>query len=377
MILLAWIAFVLAAFPAALGLVNLALYRRLPPARADGVRPKVSLLIPMRDEAKNVDGALGAALRSTGVELEVVVLDDGSTDGTAERVAAWAARDPRVRLERAPPPPPGWAGKQHACHILSTLARHDLMVFLDADVRLAPDALARLAAHLDRSSAGLVTGFPHQIAAMFGEKLVVPMILFLLLGYLPMLGLKASRFAAFGAGCGQLMAARRDDYRRAGGHAAIRWSWHDGLTLPRAFRRAGIWTDLIDASDVASCRMYEGMGEVWRGFRKNAVEGMATPVGLPVWSALLFGGHVLPFVLLAAAPFVDVPAAALGPIVAACAASLGFRLLLAARFRQPPLGALLHPLGVLATLGIQADALARSALGRQTAWRGRTMERAS
>ncbi|MCC2662365.1 MAG: glycosyl transferase, group 2 family protein, partial [Geminicoccaceae bacterium] len=283
---LAPLALGLALLPALLTAWNLALYRA-PPRSGKGTRPRLSLLIPARDEEAQIGPALRAALESRGVDLEVVVLDDHSSDGTRAVVAALTAADPRIRLELAPPLPPGWSGKQHACQVLAERARHDLLVFVDADVRLAPDALARIAAFMGSREIGLASGFPRQETGTFGERLIVPLIHFLLLGFLPLARMRRSLQPALGAGCGQLICVRREAYERAGGHAAIRASLHDGLMLPRAFRRAGIMTDLFDATELASCRMYRGLAEVWRGFAKNATEGMARPAALPVWTVLL------------------------------------------------------------------------------------------
>ena len=122
-------------------------------------------------------------------------------------------------------------------------------------------------------------------------------------------------------------------------------------------------TGLFDATSLASCRMYTRASEVWEGLGKNATEAMATPLALPLWTLLLGGGHVLPFVLLVLAP---------GAVTAAAAGcSIGLRLLLAWRFRQPLLGVLLHPFGVLILLLIQWVALWRAACGRPSTWRGR------
>ena len=365
----AYAALALAVLPAVMTAVNLAVFRA-PPPRGPAPQPRVSLLIPARDEESNIGALLDTALASEGVDLEVVVLDDGSTDRTAAIVAAHMQRDPRLRLLVAPPLPPDWCGKQHACHVLAGHARHPLLVFADADVRLSPDALARIAGLLERKGLDLASGFPQEVTGTPVEALIVPLIHVLLLGYLPIWLARRLRHPAFAAGCGQLIAVRRDGYQRAGGHAAIRGSRHDGLTLPRAFRRAGCATDLFDATDLARCRMYRGGREVWQGFAKNATEGMAKPLALPVWTLLLGGGHVLPFlVLLVALAAGSWPAVAASAVAGACV--YGTRIALVLRFRQSWPGALLHPLGIAVLLVLQWSALVGELRGRPAIWRGR------
>jgi hypothetical protein len=341
-----------------LALANLRYY--VAPAAAVGV-PAVSVLIPARNEEATIGAACAAVLENEGVDLELIVLDDHSADGTAEILAA--VDDPRLRVASAPDLPPGWSGKQHACAHLATLARHELLVFVDADVRLSPDAVSRMAGFMQRNDVGLASGFPRQIVRTWSEVLLLPLIQFLLLGYLPMAMMRRSLSPGFGAGCGQLFIARRAAYQRAGGHAAIRTSLHDGIKLPRAFRAAGISTGLFDATDIAACRMYTNASDLWEGLTKNATEGMATPVALPVWTVILGGGQVLPLILLATEPGVL--------SAAAVAASLGLRFFLAWRLRQPMLSAVLHPIGVTALLVVQWAALIRTARGRPATWRGR------
>ena len=371
---LAAIAFFLALLPAAMTITNIVQFR--PPRKPEpgAPRPRVSLLIPARNEANSIEAAVTSALASEGVELEVVVLDDGSTDDTAAIVRRLAEADPRVRLHAAPPLPGGWCGKQHACWTLSKLATHDVLVWIDADVRLAPDALTLAAAYLDESDAPLVSGFPQQETLTPMEQLVVPLMHAVLLGYLPVYEMRRSLHPAFGAGCGQFFVARRAAYFKAGGHAAIRRSLHDGVTLPRAFRAAGFKTDLFDATDLATCRMYRTAGEVWRGFAKNATEGMATEGGIGVWTLLLLGGHVLPYVLLAAAALgavEDAHSLTTRWIVSAAGLSFCTSLLVMWRFRQTWTSGLLRPIGVAVLVAIQWYALGRKLLGRPSGWKGR------
>src|SRR6476620_12246143 len=149
MIWLALLSCILALVPMLLFLRNLRLYRLLP--RAHSLGRKWAVLIPARNEEANIGASLRSVLDSDGVEIEVIVLDDHSTDRTAGIVRAIAQTDPRVRLETAPPLPAGWFGKNFACHRLAGLARHPLLLFLDADVRVSrPDSLARLAAFVEQ-----------------------------------------------------------------------------------------------------------------------------------------------------------------------------------------------------------------------------------
>ena len=384
----AFIALALASIPCGLFLLNLFVYRRLPRSsrREEALTPivdfqnepphvgcyGVSVLIPARNEEANIRATLEAVLANQGCEFEVIVLNDHSTDRTAQIVSEIAARDSRVRLESAPPLPAGWCGKQHACHVLASLARHPLLAFIDADVRLAPDALSRMVHFMERSEAALASGVPRQELGTFSERLLIPLIHFILLGFLPMHAMRRTRRPSMSAGCGQLFIARRDAYQQCGGHAMLRDSLHDGLKLPRVFRQAGFATDLFDPTDLATCRMYHTDGETWRGLGKNATEGLAAPATIGPMTALLLGGQVLPFALLTFAP--QLSASSL--LCAALASMLAFlpRLIGASRFRQSLGGALLHPLGVLALLAIQWIALARHLLGKPSEWKGRSYE---
>ncbi len=352
---------------------NLGLYAPPPPPGAD--RPAVSILIPARDEEGSIRGAVEAALASEGAEIEVIVLDDHSEDGTAAIVLEIAARDPRARLEPAPPLPPGWNGKQHACAVLGRLARFPLLLFVDADVRLAPDGAARAAAFLEASGADLASGVPRQETVTVLERLLIPLIHFVLLGFLPLERMRRSRHPAYGAGCGQLFLARREAYEKAGGHAAIRASLHDGVALPRAFRRAGFSTDLFDATAVATCRMYHGAGEVWRGLGKNATQGLAAPEKIVPATLLLLAGQVMPPLLLGLALLS--PGPVLIPAAIGTAALYLPRLAAVRRFRQPLDGALLHPVGIVIFLVLQWVALGRKILGRPAGWKGRSYSAAS
>jgi hypothetical protein len=298
-----------------------------------------------------------------GVPIEVLVMDDGSTDATAEIVRNYANRDRRVRLLAAPPLEEGWTGKVHACHHLSLAATGSHLLFVDADVRLEPRAAAVMAGYAEAGGAALVSAVPQQQTGSLGEILTVPMINFLLLGYLPMGFMRLSRDPGLGAACGQLMLAEAASYRAVGGHEAIRHLLHDGIQLARMFRRKGYMTDLLLGDRLARCRMYDRFDDAWAGFAKNAHEGMATPVALPIWTILLGGGHLLPFGLLLVSPTL--------PVVLAGLLSLATRAVVTVATRESAVAIPFHPLSVLVGLMIQWSALLRIRTGRQASWRGR------
>lgn len=365
--ILSVLALALALLPALLALANLLALRKVPKGAApDG---PVSILIPARNEAGNIGPTLAAALASTGIPVEVIVADDHSTDATAAIVAEVAARDPRLRLIPVPPLPPGWTGKIHACHVLGQAATGRHLLFIDADVRLAPHGAASLVAAAEAAGAALVSGVPRQVTGSLGERLTVPMINLMLLGYLPIPLMRRLADPALGAACGQLVLVEADAYRRVGGHGAIRASLHDGVHLPRIFRRAGLHTDLVAGSSLATCRMYTDFRQSWAGFSKNAHEGMATPRALPVWTLLLGGGHVLPLLLVVAALL---GAGSLPLALAAFALSLCTRAAITLFTREDPWTIPLHPLTVALALTLQWNALLRPARAGVATWKGRT-----
>lgn len=374
---IAWTALFLAAIPAVMTAMNLFLFRKTKPVDGSkiGDLPGISILIPARDEEACIAASLKAVLANDGVDLEVIVLDDQSTDRTAAIVRNIAGNDSRVKLMHAPPLPAGWCGKQYACFTLAKHATHDLLVWIDADVRLQPDALRRMAAFMKTSQAPLITGFPYQVTITAFEQLLVSLINFILVGYLPVLAMRKSNEVKYAAGCGQLVMAKRDAYFKVGGHEAVKASLHDGIKLPRAYRAAGFFTDVFDATDIATCRMYHSAGEVWRGLAKNATEAMATPVGIFGWTAVLFGGHVLPYVAFVAAwlgPGSDettsaTPWIALASVLLTVATSAAIML----RFDQTFAAGLLRPIGIILLLAIQWQARISKWIGIRTQWRGR------
>jgi hypothetical protein len=218
-----------------------------------------------------------------------------------------------------------------------------------------------------------VSGFPRQETETPLEWLLLPLIHFVMLSYLPLAAMRALSASGFAVGCGQFLMVRREAYRKSGGHAAIRATMHDGLLLPKLFRRNGLRTDIADLTHLATCRMYRNASEVWRGLAKNATEGMATPARILPFTFLLLFGQVIPSLLaisLAIAP-ASYSAHERALIFVSVAASFIPRILSVWKYRQSLLGALLHPLGVTLLLVLEWSALIRKLAGQPVTWKER------
>ncbi len=379
------ISFAFAALALLVTVVNLAVYRR-PPAENAGPGvggPLVSVCIPARNEEGNLAPCVRSVLASTHGNLEVLVYDDQSTDRTPGILADLIAADPRVRGASTVSLPEAWNGKQHACWRMSKEARGDWLVFTDADVRFEPGCLSRALGAAAKYNASLISTFPRQLTGSLAEDLAVPMIFFVLFSYLPMPMMRRGNNPNASAGCGQFLMVTREAYDRSGGHAAFRDSMHDGVKMPREVRKAGFHTDLFDGTGLLSVRMYRGLTQTWRGFTKNAYEGLGS-FGLLVFMTVVhILAHVLPWGVLAyvAVQRMSGPLAsdvwAAGVLAAACVAlNLIQRTLLSIRFRQGLTPIVLHPIGVLFMTAIQWRSfyLART---NQRAWRGRVQTTAA
>ena len=282
-------------------------------------QPSVSVLIPARDEAAVIYHTVLQVLAQTYGNFELIVLDDRSSDSTAELAIQAAGSDERFHLLHGEPLPPGWLGKNWACHQLSQAANGDLLLFLDADVQFQPAALAALVSHMSRKSAELLTVWPTQLTTSWSERLVVPLITFAIMGYLPILPVHYTPWSAFAAANGQCLLYTSSAYKKSGGHAAVRDDVVEDIALARRVKAVlhpkrtqgeirTKSTDVVGTRDFFSsplrmadgnrlvcCRMYpNGWSQVRDGFSKNILGGHGNNVIFLLISTLF---HWLIFII--------------------------------------------------------------------------------
>ncbi|MEU4554845.1 glycosyl transferase family 2 [Micromonospora violae] len=283
--------------------LNATRWLRRPTDRPDDVDEPVTVLLPLRDEATRVTPCLRALLAQRGVPgLRVVVLDDGSTDGTADVVRAVADDDPRVTLLTGVAPPPGWLGKPHACWQLATRADPDAtaLVFVDADVVLAPQAVAAAVTELRAARVTLLSPYPRIVVATAADRLVQPLLQWLWLTFLPLRAMERSPRPSLAAAGGQFLVVDRAGYTAAGGHAAVADKILEDVELARAVKRAGGRIALADGSRLATCRMYDDWPQLRDGYSKSLWASFGHPgAAAAVVAALLLLYTAPPLIALA------------------------------------------------------------------------------
>lgn len=349
--------------------VNLRRLRR-PDPDAEPTTEALSVLLPVRDEARHVEPclrALMAALDACRGPAEIVVLDDGSTDATADLVRGVAGRDPRVRLVEGAPLPPGWLGKPHACVQLAGLAApaSTVLVFVDADTVLSPRALVAAVDLLRRSRLDIISPYPRQVASTVGERLVQPLLQWSWLTTLPLRAAETSRRPSLSAGNGQFLVADRAAYDRAGGHSAVRGDVLDDIGLVRAVKAAGGRGGMVDGTDLATCRMYDGWPELRDGYAKSLWSAFGPPAGAAAAGTGLALLYLVP-------PLAAVLRRSRAGLLGYAAAVAG-RVLVARRTggRTWP-DPLAHPASIAALLWLTAVSFARRRRGGLS-WKGRVL----
>jgi chlorobactene glucosyltransferase len=350
-------------------------------AGASGSRPDpaplVSVVIPARDEESNISECLESIRAQDYPNLEIIVVDDRSTDRTAEIVEAAAREDPRIRLIRKDHLLSGWTGKTHALWVGSREARGKYLLFIDADTRHHPSNLTSMVAYVHGSGADMVTLNVGLITRTFWERVLQP-----ILGGMFMMHFPPAKIAdpnhklAFGNG--QYIFVRRSSYDDVGGHEAVKQYLLEDIALAKLLKGRGYKTVLAYGSEISRTRMYTNFADIWRGWVRIFYEGFdrrATTLGAYFVLGIVFS--ILPFVVLGVGLYGLVAgsgAVVYWLMVVFTAASMALKWavlrILYSIVRCPPVYLWLHPVAGVISLGILASALAKLFSKTGTTWRG-------
>jgi len=334
----------------------------------------LSVVIPARNESANIGAVVSSILQSTYHPLEVVVLDDRSSDDTAATVRGLMPGDPRLRVVTGSDLPDGWLGKPWACVQGYRETSGELIVFTDADTRHQPDLLGFAVGALEAENAALVTIVPRVRCVTFWERVVMPQIFYLLaMRFLPRRINQARRIRDVIAN-GQFILVTRASYERVGTHAAVRGAVAEDLALAQAYFRQGYRLHGAFAEDLMETRMYRTLRELVNGWSKNIFLGSRESYPAEPWRRAL-----APLVLVGVMLYWLAPVALVGfamsgvasPVdaMAALISCIVFWSLFPVAMKIPPWYGLGYPLGAAAVLFIVLRSIWRGS--SRVEWRGR------
>jgi len=317
---------------------------------AENVSESVDILIPMRNEEANVEACLKAVLNSELLDSpNVYVLDDASSDETGKLINEF-----KVNKLIGTQLPAGWLGKLWACHNLSQAGTGKYLVFIDADVRLHPYAIASAITKMNKFGWAFISPYPRQIAGSFLEKLIQPLLQWSWIASVPLRIAELFPNRSMTIANGQFFIVKRSAYEKSGGHAAIPGEVLDDLELARLLVSKGIKGGVADGSSVATCRMYKSNSELINGYTKSLWKAFGGQLGTIVAIFILVMTGVLPYLSFGA------------PVLFIFLS----RVLSAVKTKSNPAYALLHPVAILVLLYLIILSSIRKARGTLT-WRGR------
>ena len=335
--------------------------------------PRVSVLVPARNEERNIARCVRSLLAQDYADFEVIVLDD-SEDRTSDILQSLAG-DERLRVIAGSPLPAGWLGKNWSCHQLAQTATGEILLFTDADTHHHPAMLLDAVTALFAERSDFLSAVPRQELHTWAERLVLPILPWSLHTFFPIGLARRLRVRALATAAGQLMLFRREAYAAIDGHRSVRGSVLDDVSLAQHVVKAGLPWSLMDGKARISVRMYRSSREVWNGLSKNlfAVFGCNLPLFCFVWAWLLWVAWEPPLVLvLRATRAVSMPAEVVIPAALATGCCLLLWLISSLRFRIPWIQAALYPVTMLLMLSIAVRSVIWHALGRGT-WKGRPL----
>jgi hypothetical protein len=309
------------------------------------------VLIPARNEADNIRSALTSVCAQTDVpHLKIFVLDDASTDATATIAEECAQADSRVSVVRSDgEPPEGWLGKPWACQRLSELPGvrdADILVFIDADVNLAPHAVAAAVELMRAASLDVVCPYPRQVTVTGLQKLVQPLLQWSWAATLPLRVAERATQPSLTAANGQFLVVDAAAYRRCGGHSSVAEEVLEDIALMRSLKATGARGGVVDGTNFATCRMYTDNASMIAGYTKSLWAAFSSAAAAAVVAAALLVLFVAPVVAALACTVVGawLPATLWGGAYAAAVAS---RFAVAMRTAGPRASAVAHPLSIV------------------------------
>jgi chlorobactene glucosyltransferase len=338
--------------------------------------PLVSILVPARNEERNIIRCLRSLIRQDYPNFEIIVLDDNSTDQTAQIVNEYALKYGRIKLINGRQLPPGWLGKCFACQQLAEHANGKYLLFTDADTLHFKNSVSGALSAMLENNFDAISVFARQIMVTIHERMMVPFGNYLVLSFMPLVLISKSKNPLFSTAIGQFMLFKKEVYEKIGGHESIKNEILEDIHISKQVKKHGFRFMIFDGRNNFYCRMYKNLGEVINGYSKVIAASFNYNAMLQaIATSLIFLIYLIPFIILPLGIFVlDFPQILLNLIIGQIAIILTIKLIQTFRFKNRFIDIFLFPLSVIYILLISIHSLLKSKSASGVYWKGRTYD---
>jgi len=338
--------------------------------------PLISIMIPARNEVVNIKTCLTSLLKQDYPNIEILVLDDNSSDDTSPIVRKIAEKDSRVKLIAGKPLKNGWIGKSYACHQLSKYAKGKYFLFTDADTLHFKNSVSSTIGCLIKNNLDALSAIPKQIMVGIHERLVITWVHFGILSLLPLILVKKSKYPLFCTANGQCILFKREVYRRIGGHKSIKTKILEDIHISKQVKRHGYKFMIFDGSKNMYCRMYRNFRGLITGFSKFMFAAFDYNVFTTAVVILLISVLFLfPFILLPLGIFLfDWSKLIVNLIIIQILIILVMRIIMAVRLRNRILDTLLHPVSMVYIILLCINSVLQTRFGEGAFWKDRSYD---
>jgi chlorobactene glucosyltransferase len=335
--------------------------------------PLVSVMIPARNEEKNIRRILNSMVKQDYQNLEILVLDDNSTDGTGHMVEEFVKKDSRVKLIEGAPLPAGWKGKCFACHQLSKIAKGSYFVFTDADTLHYPNSISGSLAALLKNNLDVTSVYPRQIAVTFSERMSVRFINFIILSFMPLILVKHSKAPFFSTAIGQFFLFTRKAYEKTGGFESVKDEILEDINISKQVKRCGLKIMIYDGSDSIFCRMYTNLPDVIKGFSRFIYAAFDCNFLIAFISVSFIELiYMVPFIMLPVGIFIfGWPAKIISLIIIQIFLIFTIKFILAIRFKERILDVFFTPVSLAFVYLLSINSYKQTKFGKGIDWKGR------
>lgn len=335
--------------------------------------PLVSILIPARNEEKNIGRCLRSLIKQDYSNIEILVLDDNSDDATGIIAGRWSKKDSRIKSLRGEPLLQGWKGKSYACHQLSRHAKGEYLIFTDADTLHFPDSVSSSIAALLSNNLDALSVFPKQIMVTIHERMVVVFINLAVMAFMPLILIRRSKSPKFSIANGQFMLFKRKTYDSIGGHENIKKDIVEDVAISKQIKEYGFKFMVFDGRSNIYCRMYNGFREVVRGFSKFIFASMNYSIArLAAVISLILILFLVPLILFSAGfCIIRWPFIINANLLIQISIIFIIRIVMTFRFRSRIFDIILHPLSMFYITVLSVNSVYQAKYGKGIYWKDR------